>query len=94
MTDQDPLEELVDVAYDYYQDFHDDPRRIHYMTLSEELGVENIRVLDYVAEALDLGCRDAQNDIDERPKDGVIDIIGHPSDDRWDLSVEDENGGD
>jgi len=91
MTDRnDPpmtVEHLKRIAYDYYEDFYDDPRRIHYLELSNRVGAQNVRVLDYVAEALDLGCDDAQEGREKRTEDELFERIGHPSDDRWSLTA-------
>lgn len=81
------VEHLVSTAYDYYADFHENPRRIHYMELAQQVGAQNIRVLDYVAEALDQGCEDAKDNRVARSKQELLDVIGHPADGRWNLVV-------
>lgn len=84
------VEHLVKTAYEYYADFHENPRRIHYMELSQQIGAQNIRVLDYVAEALDLGCEDAKTERGARSKKELLDAIGHPADERWNLVAGEE----
>jgi len=79
------VQSLVDTAYDYYKSYYDDPRSIHYATLSSELDTDAMPVLDYVAEALNLGCKDTQNDNNCRSKDEMIEAIGHPTDSWWDI---------
>lgn len=85
------VEHLKEMAYDYYTDFYEKPQRISYFELSNQVGAQNVRVLDYVAAALDLGCEDAQEDHEKRTKEELLEYIGRPDDDRWDLVAGEDN---
>lgn len=86
-TDDPPMtvEHLKQIAYDTYVSFYNDPRRISYFELSHQVGMQNVRVLDYVATAVDQGCQDAKKGHEILRKDQLFDRIGEPSDERWDL---------
>lgn len=70
------VEHACEMAYDYYEDFYEEPRSIHYMELSQQLGSQSLPLLDFVAAALDVGCRDAENGVEKRDKEEVIEMIG------------------
>lgn len=88
MSGDPPLyvNQLKNLAYDYYTDFYESPRSISYFELSHQVGIkDNIRVLDYISEAIDEGCKDKQNEKNKKTKKELFERIGLPEDERWDL---------
>lgn len=78
--------ELIQIAYNEYESFYEEPRSISYFAIQNKVGHDNIRVLDYVAEAIDLGCEDTQNDREKRSREEMVERIGHPTDEWWELT--------
>lgn len=91
MSDNPPLTagRLMKIAKEQYEEFYENPRRIHYFEIRDLVAFDNVRVLDYVAEAIDLGCVDSKQGRDKRSEEELFENIGEPWDDQWDLVEED-----
>lgn len=65
-------EEMADALYEAYESGHDDPRSMHYRQLEMEFETDTLPETDAVADAFDLGCDHAQNDVDKFDKDDLL----------------------
>lgn len=73
MTDaRDDPETKAAALYAAYRSGYEDPRPMHYRELAEEFGYEEIPEIDMVADAFDLGCRHAENDVEQFGKDELL----------------------
>lgn len=62
------VNELANAMYEAYSDFFEDPQPISYWEIEQRYGTDSVREADMVADAIDLGCGDAQGDLDEVPR--------------------------
>lgn len=58
-------EKLADALHDAYTSGYDDPRFIHFTQLAEQFGYNGLPEVDMMADAFDLGCRHAENDVEK-----------------------------
>lgn len=69
-------QEFETVMYDLYEEFYHNPRIIGYRTLMELVPKEEpeqlLPLTDYLAAAVDLGCRDEENERRKRKKEDVL----------------------
>lgn len=68
----DTYGDLRELAYELYESFYDDPRRIGYMTLSALVTGDftaPLPVVDYLAAAVDQGVEDARDGVPKRTRD-------------------------
>lgn len=67
------------VVYDLYESLYENPRSIPYYILQVIAPAEEARfrerLAEFLAEAVDLGCRDAENDQDKRTRREVLEVV-------------------
>jgi hypothetical protein len=64
---------LSEALYDAYESGYSDPRPLHYSEIVDEFGGgDSISETDAIADAFDLGCRHAESDADQLPKEELL----------------------
>lgn len=68
-------EELHTLIGQLYRSFYEDPRSIGYMTLGALVDIEDLPVVDFLADVVDMAVRDARRGRDPRGVDEITEVL-------------------
>jgi len=68
-------DELAQALYDAYSTGYDEPRPMHYTTISAEFDTDELSETDAVANAFTLGCDHANQDAKKLLKNELLDEL-------------------